>query len=270
MTMMMNSLTSQRSCRTMMSFANTVSRPGGFVPQRGHSQIVNVSRGYKATLFFKHQNQSPGIVSVHGKGTTTNNFPESNVATVFARGKADVSHERELVDVQMKAFGDRLADVGTNFGKRLDDFGQTLDHLGTNFGNRLDDFATRLVSNDRIVVLMVGLVGLTLKMFLDLNNKIDVKVDKLSEDLNKVNDKLSEDLNKVNDKLSEDLNKKIDEVSNMLSEDLNKKIDEVNDKLSEDLSEELNNLSKELSKEIHALGAKIDQGNSQSRKLWPW
>ena len=61
---------------------------------------------------------------------------------------------------------------------------------GTMDDLRIDEAHVLIVDGIPIDILMVGLVGLTLKMFLDLNNKIDVKVDKLSEDLNKVNDKL--------------------------------------------------------------------------------
>jgi uncharacterized FlaG/YvyC family protein len=168
----------------------------------------------------------------------------------ITRSKADISNERELVDIRLKDFADRLNDFGSNSGKRLDDVVESLGNRLGDFGNRIDQFAMRLLSHDRVHLFffatLLSVFGGTYKLFLDVNKKIDGS----SEDMNIKIETLSKEVNHKVDASSKELNEKID----TLSKEVNHKVDAS--------SKEVHNLSKEFSKEMRALGTKIDQLNS--------
>jgi uncharacterized protein YukE len=160
----------------------------------------------------------------------------------YARSKADMTHEKELVNVRLNDFRDRLSDivkrfedVGSIFGNTL---GKRLDDVGNTFGKRLDDFASRMLSHERTHLFLfgtvVGLFEVTFKLFGDLNDKFDNKFDNLSKDLND----------------------KFDNKFDNLSKDLNDKFDNKFDKISKEMMN--------LSKEIHALASNIEQRNSHT------
>jgi chaperonin cofactor prefoldin len=140
-----------------------------------------------------------------------NQFPDKGnyVSRVFKRGNADLTHDKELVNVRLNEFSKRLDDIGTK---------------------RLDDFATRIYTNERFTLglfgTIVGLLGLTIIVLGDQIDKLDKKIDKVSQDLDKKIEKVDDKL----DKLSQDLDKKIEKVDDKL------------DKLSHDLLKEIHAL----------------------------
>jgi archaellum component FlaC len=134
----------------------------------------------------------------HSRIVYGNKVPLWSVATVYSRGKTDVSNGKELVDVQSKGIEDCLND----FSKRIDDF-------ENNIGKRLDDFSSRLSSHERLHLFFLGTVvvlfGLTIKCFGDLNNKIDDFSNKLDRKFDDFSNKL--------DRKFDDLSKKVKNIS---------------------------------------------------------
>jgi predicted nuclease with TOPRIM domain len=210
----------------------------------------------RSASFLNRYNTGPGHVArwycriVRGNrasdlATSIKSTP-SGVTTVYLRRISDIFYEKQLVNVRLNEFGKRLEDSNSNFGSRLEEMSQRLDGAGSNFGKRLDEFATRIVSNERLMFgllsTMVGLVGLTLKTCGDLFRNLDSKVDKLSQEV------------KSNSQEVKSISQEVKSISQEVKSN----------------SQEIKSISKELlnlSKEIHALGTKLDQGNSQLGKF---
>jgi hypothetical protein len=156
---------------TTTSSINNSGRLWGVLQSRCYSPKQHFIRGFNLPpLTLKPNNQFPG--------------KDTYVARVFKRGNADLTHDKELVNVRLNDFSKRLDDIGT---KRLDDFAKYLKIL-----------ESRISFNERVAFVLfgtiVGLVGLTIKLLGDQIDKLDKKIDKLSQDFDKKIDKLSHDL----------------------------------------------------------------------------
>jgi hypothetical protein len=161
------------SARSSKCATATVSRLGFVVQQqrqqqkRVFSRIVggDCNRGSdKVTLSIKPQS----IVCVHAKGKTSSQYMPTSNMTFFARGQSSIARDRELANVRLMNFKDRLDDIGSNLGTRLDDFGK-----------RLDNFASSLSLNHSVILLLfttiVGLFGLTYQSFSKRNEGTEQK-----------------------------------------------------------------------------------------------